>query len=283
MMENNIVIAGLPGAGKSTFLAAFWHVVNDKTSSAKLRLAKYKGELGYINKLHDKWVRLEKDLGRTLPVDETWLEMELEIVDTDRIISFAVPDISGESFKRQWRDRVCNKKLSDEFAKTRGLLFFVHADNFEPPISLIDANREAPIGDTSDGGKETKGERWHPMISPTEVQLVDLLQIFSKPPLFAAKRRIAVILSAWDKVPDNISPREWIRDKLPLLSQYLENNQELAEFQVFGVSAQGGDYETESERLELAEQDSPSNRIIVVRESGVECNDITLPVAWAIG
>ena len=52
----------------------------------------------------------------------------------------------------------------------------------------------------------------HPRIAPTQVQLVDLLQLASdRPPLDVGPRRLAVMLSAWDKVRDEgLTP-----DRLP--------------------------------------------------------------------
>jgi len=77
--------------------------------------------------------------------------------------------------------------------------------------------------------------------------------------------------------------------KLPLLAQYLRRNSNSWTAQVYGLSAQGGDYddydatEADSARKPQAEElrrlDRPSTRIRVV-EDGRETHDLTEPLAW---
>ncbi|MGH8667449.1 MAG: hypothetical protein ACREUX_24605 [Burkholderiales bacterium] len=100
----------------------------------------------------------------------------------------------------------------------------------------------------------------------------------------------AVMLSAWDKASgEGLRPSDFLRVKLPLLQQYLTTNPHQWDMRVYGVSAQGGDYDevkagaqpTKSAE-DLRELDQPSTRIDLT--DGVSrSNDLTIPLAWLLG
>jgi hypothetical protein len=97
---------------------------------------------------------------------------------------------------------------------------------------------------------------------------------------------IAVIISAWDTIintPDpkysTLTPSQWIGKEMPLLEQFLETNSDLFNSKCFGVSAQGGDYKTDTDHLNS--HDLPSKRIIVQVDSEIS-KDITLPIRWLL-
>ncbi len=52
------------------------------------------------------------------------------------------------------------------------------------------------------------------------------------------------MLSAWDKVEDEgHDPETFLTQELPLLDQYLRQGTDGWDFRIYGLSAQGGDYE----------------------------------------
>ena len=98
------------------------------------------------------------------------------------------------------------------------------------------------------------------------------------------------MLSAWDKAQgEGLMPDAYLDAKLPLLSQYLKCAADLWEVMVYGLSAQGGDYdpvEDDAPRVPAAESlrslDRPSTRIQLVGP-GVQTHDLTEPLAWLMG
>ena len=75
-------------------------------------------------------------------------------------------------------------------------------------------------------------------------------------------------------------PKLWLENELPLLNQFLESNRDLLEFKIFGISAQGGDYDGDKDKLQ--EEIHPSKRIIVQKETGEISSDISLPIKWLL-
>ena len=54
--DNKQFMIGLPGAGKTTFLAALWHVIESSEIEGQLVLAKLvDGDNTYLNNIRDSW------------------------------------------------------------------------------------------------------------------------------------------------------------------------------------------------------------------------------------
>jgi hypothetical protein len=114
-----------------------------------------------------------------------------------------------------------------------------------------------------------------------------MLQLLQRPPFDAGPRRLAVMLSAWDKANgEGLPPLSYLEAKLPLLAQYLRRNADKWRVNVYGVSAQGGEYDAigigtagHPEAETLRQLDLPSKRIRLVG-AGSETHDLTEPLAW---
>src|SRR5271165_6669586 len=53
-------IIGLPGTGKTTFLAALWHLIDAGEVSTRLVLDKLIGDHSYLNSIVEAWRRCEE-------------------------------------------------------------------------------------------------------------------------------------------------------------------------------------------------------------------------------
>lgn len=63
--------------------------------------------------------------------------------------------------------------------------------------------------------------------APTQAQLVDILQMMANRDYFHRPFRLAVLVSAWDRVlPNSQRPIEWLSVELPLLKQFFQSNEE---------------------------------------------------------
>ncbi|MDI1226345.1 MAG: hypothetical protein PSY14_01490 [bacterium] len=113
-------------------------------------------------------------------------------------------------------------------------------------------------------------------------------------PFSTSRKKLVIILSAWDLVEKNLTPAQFLKRELPLLAQFLESQKICLELKVYGVSALGGDiteYNKELEAaiklsknippIELISQDKLSNRVSIT--DGVESGqDLTMPMKWLI-
>ncbi len=287
-MQRSIVICGFPESGKTTYLAALWHLVTERSEETSLRFESLRdGDHSHLNALAKRW-RDGKTQMHTEVASNQLVSMNL--VDTaGQNLRLTFPDLSGESYRQMFEDRECDPTVAKIITDGEGMLFFVHADKIRLPhlVTTVMA-QSTSLGATIPSGQYTP---WNPRTSPTGIQIVELLQLLGLQPLSVPFRRVAIVLSAWDKVIDEgRTPEDFLAERLPLLNQYLRARADGWDWRVYGISAQGADYEKENETLtavqaaklqQIRSLDSPSMRINVV-SAGSESHDLTEPISWLI-
>ena len=77
-----------------------------------------------------------------------------------------------------------------------------------------------------------------------------------------------MVLSVWDLVPEGVTPGEILKQRFPLLHQYIQTN---FNYNLIGVSAQGCDYDNTASLNNIALDDI--KQISIVGEN--THNDIT--------
>lgn len=272
-------ILGLPRSGKTTFLAALWHLIDAGEVDSKLVLDKLVGDHKYLNGIVEAWRRCE-EVPRTPRAGEMNVSMQVHEPMTGRRIVLQFPDLSGESFEDQFASRTCRPEYVEGFTRDGGILLFVNADRPLDGITLLDL-QPAIVGDV-DSQSTAAAREWTPELAPEQVRLVEVLQFLQRPPFIHRQRRLAVCVSAWDVIADpRPSPDEWLAREMPLLGQFLRNNPESFSVRVYGISAQGGDVRGIEKRSELALQ-TPSQRIQCVGHHA-DPHDLTAPLVWLSG
>lgn len=285
MSKRSVVAMGLPGSGKTTFLAALWHLVSEKEVPCKLTYVSLQTDnIEHLHKIASQW-RAAKKQERTAQGGDKLVSMILLAEGGDpQTVTF--PDIAGEAFLQMWGQRECDETVAG-WLKEPGVLLFIHADKVTVPKWV---NEEKLLMEELGIQAEDEGEEvvdWSPDVAPTQVQLVDLLQSMQTEPLDVGPRRLAIILSAWDKaVGRGLSPEQYLAKRMPLLDQFLKHGLHPDwETRIYGVSAQGGDYDDDNTKLPDAERlrdiDVPSQRISVVY-AGAKFNDLTEPLQWLL-
>jgi hypothetical protein len=278
----NLLFIGLPGSGKTTFLAALWHVLSDGSSPTTLKLTKVSGDRTYLNQITKEW-RECSQVPRTNLQSEEVVVLHLE-GDGFGSFDLSIPDLAGEAFKQQLTDRRISRHHDAFVQAATGVMLFLHPDVQKGTQLTVARQLEAilPGAQKGDASAANNGQSaWSPELLPHQAMLVELLQFL----LERAQRkvRVAVVVSAWDLV-DSLGkpPHAFISRELPLLQQFLEANDDLLEHAVFGVSAQGGDITVALEKQSLLELDDALKRIKVRQDHDVG-QDITTPIAWLLG
>ena len=288
MSEHSVVIAGLPSSGKTTFLAALWHLITarDVKFTTALKFGRLgQGDTHHLNVIAARW-RDAKVQDRTATGGNRIVSMNL-IDKLQRSIRVTFPDTAGEAYAKMWEDRECDQAIADTL-KSGNVMLFVHSDTIQSPMWVVD---EVALSKRMGVQLSDRGVvDWHPRLAPTQVQIVDLLQMLASPSFDIGPRRIAIMLSAWDKAePEGLSPDAFLNAKLPLLAQFLRQNATYWTHRVYGVSAQGGEYDAidaepqpTTEAAELRKLNQPAARIRVVEEAG-QTHDLTEPLVWLTG
>lgn len=280
----DVVIIGLPESGKTTLLAAIWHMVREAGSVTALRFdGLSQGNYEHLSGLAKRW-RAGKRQQRTQTSGTKVVSMRLR-TKQGRSVEVSFPDVPGEDFSGMWEKREVDEVMVGTL-KSPSVVLTVNGDTIRFPAWIVEQMEIAKGAGL--GLDETDTVDWSPHLAPTQVQVVELLQFLMTGELFIGPRRLAVLISAWDEVEgDGLDPEEVLATKLPLLDQYLRNGRDPWTWHVWGVSAQGGVYEDQdkNEHLDateaLRELNRPSDRIKVVDGKSVS-TDITLPLDWLI-
>jgi hypothetical protein len=289
MADRTLLVMGLPGAGKTTFLAALWNVLrHSKRAAPALRLDRVDGDQGYLNEIRDTWARCEP-MRRTLPTAEQRTEMHLRSLDDERF-TLTFPDLSGETFNDQWERAQCTLDYMNLARTACGVVLFAHATDIVNAPTIVQVVQAATAaGATPPELPQPEPEAWTHQMVGTQVRLVELLQILRRPPIERERLHVAVIISAWDSVRDDlmredgegeITVAEWLANALPLLAQFLEANAGRFPSQIYGVSAQGGDLVRDRERLLALGPDTW--RRVMIDGPACEAHDISAPIRWLV-
>lgn len=276
-MTTNLLIAGLPEAGKSTFLAAFYYCLERPIgrSRYKFQLESLPSDSRYINDLVTLWSDC-KPLQRTVISSAENLILDLKDQDGKKF-RMSAPDLSGELYERLiLQERRFPEAFEKSLQEATGIVIFIN------PCKVVEPNRTDDLLHISGNqGETTASEGTQNPISdeqlfegiPTQVKIVDLLQLFL--PEVAANVKFAIVVSAWDSISALFQTAEaYIEQRLPLLNQFLSVQEN--EVRIFALSAQGGDLEADQARLREL---SPADRILV-RIGNRESKDLTEIVAW---
>lgn len=271
-------IVGLPRSGKTTFLAALFHLVDSGEVASELRIDSYSGDQSYLNQIVSDWLRC-KEVIRTSQAGDTHVELRLIQQVSGTRITLAFPDLAGELFETQVTQRRCSKSYVEGCNLNGGIFLFVSADRpGDEGMTVVEQN--AIVGPALDQPQSLRtAVPWTHTLMPPQVQLVELLQFMQSPPFNLGVRRVAVVISAWDLVGNpQPTPDVWLEREMPLLSQFLHANRDAFDFRVYGISALGGDIQDTAQRAKLIAM--PHSERIVCVGHGCSKHDLTAPLLW---
>lgn len=279
MDRKKILIAGLPNSGKTTYLGALVYILDSGEIETAL---KYDGDpenRKYLNKIVNAWLKFER-MERTHYSSEECIELNL--LNNDEKILLKIPDLSGETWKELWSQRQCSESVANLMSDVNCMMFFIHCDNIEKPISIMEIKRQqVALGEVQTSDDISN---WQPdKHCSTQVMAVDILQTIAEENTNKPSINLAIILSAWDTVVElNCTPEEFIQNKLPLLSQYIQSKHDYPNFSVYGVSAQGADLDLVGDKLEqqiqkLNKVEKPSERVQIVGKQDYK-HDLSFPI-----
>jgi GTPase SAR1 family protein len=267
--EIPICLVGLPGAGKTTFLAAFWASARDTSKPAGYTIAAFPADPTYLQRIAEPWF-----LGRVVDHNSSASFEATELVvhaegRTDLLLR--IPDLSGETFRDAAADRELDVRIADVIRESRLILFFVNAATATTPVSLADL--DADPGDAGEGAIR----EFEPKELETDVLNAELLHILQDlSPMPGHPPPVVVLVSAWDVVDEQgQTPAQWLDNNQPMFAQVVAEYGRLSAVTVMGISAQGADYAAHPEIVEKP----PRQRPFVVTNDG-RSTDVGQPLAW---
>ena len=303
MDKKKVFMIGMPSSGKTTYLASLCRLLlyGGQETGWKLDVKDVPEGFERVQILI-KNINSYKAVKRTYGLELNNVALSL-YNQNQEWMQFVVPDSSGEIFRDLVYDRRIASNIMDHIVESDMLLFFINVNTmiWEERIKLGEKSAIKQLNEEQ-GDKVTQSaediveeyarDRENEQIKSKEQvknkekeqkkynnqsALVELLQIIIY--LVPHSLNIRFVISAWDLVEkefkqDKVTPKEYIKIKLPLLYQYLEFNSKLFDYEIWGVSAQGGDFDDEDDLKKLQSNDG-EDYICVVDSKADTSKDLT--------
>jgi hypothetical protein len=274
MTELRVLMAGLPDSGKTTYLAALYHLLRTHGDvPLALSLREEPSAYDYFREIERTWLDLER-MERSRHSEPR--DAQLQLRDGDVDVDVRIPDVSGESFNEMWEQGQWADSVQALTHEATGLLLFVRCDAVVSPDLIEVLDQEEEDHAVADTPPTLADQEWRIEEAPTQTKLADLVETVRG---VNSTAPVAVAVAAWDVLSGTtMTPMQWFKNTLPLLWQTLESSADTSAFEVFGVSAQGGDVTDPASRDSLAAMVPPFRRILVAGQA--QPHDLTVPLAW---
>ena len=303
MDKKKVFMIGMPSSGKTTYLASLCRLLlyGGQETGWKLDVKDVPEGFERVQILI-KNINSYKAVKRTYGLELNNVALSL-YNQNQEWMQFVVPDSSGEIFRDLVYDRRIASNIMDHIVESDMLLFFINVNTmiWEERIKLGEKSAIKQLNEEQ-GDKVTQSaediveeyarDRENEQIKSKEQvknkekeqkkynnqsALVELLQNIIY--LVPHSLNIRFVISAWDLVEkefkqDKVTPKEYIKIKLPLLYQYLEFNSKLFDYEIWGVSAQGGDFDDEDD-LKKLQSNNGEDYICVVDSKADTSKDLT--------
>jgi adenylate kinase family enzyme len=142
--SKHYLVFGLTGAGKTTFAAALWHLLDSREIPTVLAKGKHSGNFHYLEKITQRWCDGWK-LERTKTEEVEDVSMNLLHQESGTKFSLEFRDLAGESLQTAFETRYCDPEFVDLVKQADGMLLFVSADREMDDVTILDV--KAQMGD----------------------------------------------------------------------------------------------------------------------------------------
>ena len=262
------LIAGLPAAGKSTYIGALAYLLQNPVNNQVLKLSETPDDLSYLNKLIGPWLSLQK-MERTTRGFANNIDLKLVRITDGKTFSISLPDIAGEDYESiVLQNAEVIKKWTEE---PDSLLLFIN--------DWKDSYLKEQLGDTEPSNKTKEPPLFSIKDMSVTVQNVLILKELN---ILYPWKKLAIGLSSWDKFSKQYtSPVMMLEQRAPFLYNFVMHY--FPDAYIFGVSAQGDEYiEDEDVQSTLLEKTEKGTRAFIVDKDGFMSYDLTLPLNYLI-
>ena len=280
-MSASVVVLGGPDSGKSNYIARLWTALREK--KGELVEAVQPTDIDFVLEAADHLFQGQFIQRSEQTEERRDFEVTVGSRANGRQAKIVVPDISGELWRRAAVDLDVSPDLMELMRKASGALLFLRegSDQNVQPLDWITAKKYLSKAKVVDD----KG-------MPTQVMLCELIRFLE---LTLARRadggkpRLAVIVSAWDLVGEDVfgkGPVVYLEEEYPMLAGRLDDLTTL-DAQVFGLSVVGGNLDEVGFKKAFLDTGIDGHGWVAIREAGTGTwrmdPDLTKPVSWAIG
>ncbi len=278
--ENSVLIIGGPNAGKTHFGGQLYGRLISRKFNYKISPNNLPADLTIFEEVINKLAE-GKRAGHTEASANRNIELKIDDESGNNIV-FTFPDYAGEQVNFIVDHRRINTVWKQYIEKSSSWLLFVRLDDLKPVEDII--NKGIP-----DPKELIKRNATPPPVKISDAaHFIELLQmlLYMKgiPSLNKInKPHLTIVLSCWDiqKFPDNTLPFDVLKERLPLLYDFVKNTWLEKSLAIIGLSS------TEKTLTDEADEDyidlTPIKFGYIINPNGIKEEDLTLSIKTFIG
>ena len=240
MEEKKILIAGLPDAGKSSYIGALNGIMSQDGEFCLSRAQEKASEWTYVNSLTEKWLDCQI-VDHSTDGETKYIKWPLMKKDGQKVV-ITIPDMKGETYY----DIINNEfdpKLAEFCKGATGVLFFVNNMNRlilkEHAMKLIKEEDGEEKEEKSPATTKAEADKLKLNVANMPDVTKNLLVIRYLRELMG-NVKIVVAVSAWDEKKNYPKVEDYFQKVCPAIYNYVKQNFDTHMF--CGVSAQGAKY-----------------------------------------
>ncbi|CCH55904.1 hypothetical protein BN8_05204 [Fibrisoma limi BUZ 3] len=270
--NNEILIIGPPGSGKTTFLAQLYFRLVDK--KGKLQQASAPENIDGIKSAYRRLANGEET--ESTPSTDN-LEVKIPVIYEGQEFVLHCKDYGGEQvrdlvalmeYDKTWIDRA---KTNDRW------ILFIRPSEIEHRFDL--SKKGYAVKDQ----KETKAPSSG---TSDQSQFIELLQVLLHARGTGMKDsidtpRLLIALTCWDELNTNLRPEEILQQKMPLFAHFIAANWLPGAFNIVGISAQEFPLKTDEARDKYLDE-MPQNFGFLVLDDNPKEKDLTRLIEKAL-
>lgn len=270
--NNEILIIGPPGSGKTTFLAQLYGRLIDK--KGKLQLASAPENIDGIKSAYNRLADGEET--ESTPSTDN-LEVRIPVIYEGLEFMLHCKDYGGEQvrdlvalmeYDKTWINRA---KMNDRW------ILFIRPSEIEHRFDL--SKKGYAVKDQKESKASSSG-------TSDQSKFIELLQVLlhargtgMKDPIDTP--RLLIAITCWDELSTNLRPEEILQQKMPLFAHFIKANWLPGAFKIVGVSAQEFPLKTDEARDKYLDE-MPQNFGFLVLEDNSKEKDLTRLIEKAL-
>lgn len=277
---DNILIIGGPNAGKTHFGGQLYGRLNSRLFKYKISSSNRPADLTIFNDVLNKLYE-GKRAAHTEGSANNSIELKIES-ESESDITFSFPDYAGEQVNLIIDNRRVNTIWKEYIDESSSWILFVRLDDIDKIEDII--NRGIP----SPEELKKRNNKSPPVRLSDAAQFVELLQTLLYIKKISSLSKISrpnltIVLSCWDvlKQKEGAIPLELLKDRLPLLYDFVSNNWEESSLSILGFSSTEKTLTDDPDEEYI--ESSPIEFGYFITHDGVKEKDLTLAIGTFIG
>ena len=276
-MEKKCFIAGLPKAGKTTYIAALWDIIQRRQGDFDLQFTTNPENATYLNEIWEYWVKMENIERSKTPAPDD-IKINVRRKGDGQEMELCIPDFMGEQFQKII-DRTLSENIKKWIESSDRMLYFINTLEDGSKDDMDEEEEANPEG----ADRQEEREKALPLTPERMMDVSQNLMVLKYIVTHTNMKKIAIGISAWDKkMGAGQTPEEYLKRRSPVLYNFIKYHFE--DVLYFGVSAQGFDYSNKAEKAtEMREKARQSNRaFIAYATEETLSSDLTRPLNYLI-